>query len=184
MGFTATPRKARALVPLFCAWINSFLATGEVAVVVEEVAARAGRPRVKYWLLGPFKVWTGLRERRRAAETLRRRRRGGGAFVSLDRITGTTPTVGTLSRTVRTGPTRSWKMSAAKTCRQARGDAAWKLAVRAAPIVKPPCFYSMRRLPGTIKMSGLSCFCFVRGSILFYARGSGQTRQLLIREEK
>ena len=59
-----------------------------------------------------------------------------------------------------------------------------KLAVRAAPIVKPPCFYSMRRLPGTIKMSRLSCFCFVRGSILFYARGSGQTRQLLIREEK
>ena len=106
MGFTATPRKARALVPLFCAWINSFLATGEVAVVVEEVAARAGRPRVKYWLLGPFKVWTGLRERRRAADTLRRRRRGGGA----------TPTVGTLSRTARTGPTRSWKMSAAKTC--------------------------------------------------------------------
>jgi len=74
-------------MPLFCAWINSFLATGEVAVVVEEVAARAGRPRVKYWLLGPFKVWTGLRERRRAADTLRRRRRGGGAFVSLDRIT-------------------------------------------------------------------------------------------------
>ena len=92
MGFTATPRKARALVPLFCAWINSFLATGEVAVVVEEVAARAGRPRVKYWLLGPFKVWTGLRERRRAADTLHRRR---GLFMlkSLDTITGTTSTV-------------------------------------------------------------------------------------------
>ena len=76
----------------------------------------------RYWLLGPFKVWTGLRERRRAADTLRRRRRGGGAFVSLDRITGTTPTVGTLSRTARTGPTRSWKMSAAKTCMGWEGD--------------------------------------------------------------
>ena len=82
--------------------------------------------------------------------------------------------------------------------RPARGDAAWKLAVRAAPIVKPSCFKSIkpscfksiRRLPGTIKVGGrakqrfippkpvgllqhreklgLSCLSFVRGSMLLY----------------
>ena len=65
-----------------------------------------------------------------------------------------------------------------------------KLAVRAAPIVKPSCFKSIRRLPGTIKVGGrakqrfippkpvgllqhreklgLSCLSFVRGSILCF----------------
>ena len=111
--------------------------------------------------VGPLLAWTGLRELRQQWALCRERpervRRALGKCQLRKRV---------------------WDG------RQARGDAAWKLAVRAAPIVKPPCFYSMRRLPGTIKMSGLSCFCFVRGSIIFYAKGSGQTRQLLIREEK
>jgi len=130
--------------------------------------------------------WTGLRERRRAADTLRRRR---GLFMlkSLDTITGTTSTVSILSRTVRSFFFTKRRLPGK--CRHC-ASAPRKLAVRAAPIVKPSCFKSIRRLPGTIKVGGrakqrfippkpvgllqhreklgLSCLSFVRGSILCF----------------
>ena len=90
------------------------------------------------------------RERRRAADTLRRRR---GLFMlkSLDTITGTTSTVSILSRTVRSFFfTKRRLPGKGRHC----ASAPRKLAVRAAPIVKPSCFKSIRRLPGTIKVGG------------------------------
>ena len=164
------------------------------------------------WALCRERSWTGLRERRRAADTLRRRR---GLFMlkSLDTITGTTSTVSILSRTVRwhddnyvdsghfvangqvarLSPTPDHffftKRRLPGKCRHC-ASAPRKLAVRAAPIVKPSCFKSIRRLPGTIKVGGrakqrfippkpvgllqhreklgLSCLSFVRGSILCF----------------